>query len=89
MPQPTNHLDLEAVLWLQSYLQTYQHTVLLVSHDRSFLNEVCTDVMLFKNLKLTYFRGNYDAFESTDKEMKLVQQRQHESQMVKVQHMQV
>ena len=69
--------------------QTYQHTVLLVSHDRSFLNEVCTDVMLFKNLKLTYFRGNYDAFESTDKEMKLVQQRQHESQMVKVQHMQV
>ena len=45
--------------------------------------------MLFKNLKLTYFRGNYDAFESTDKEMKLVQQRQHESQMVKVQHMQV
>jgi ATP-binding cassette, subfamily F, member 3 len=82
-------LDLEAVLWLQSYLQTYQHTVLLVSHDRSFLNEVCTDVMLFKNLKLTYYRGNYDAFESTDKEMKLVQQRQHESQMVKVQHMQV
>ena len=82
-------MDLEAVLWLQSYLQTYQHTVLLVSHDRSFLNEVCTDVMLFKNLKLTYFRGNYDAFESTDKEMKLVQQRQHESQMVKVQHMQV
>ena len=55
--QPTNHLDLEAVLWLQSYLQTYQHTVLLVSHDRSFLNEVCTDVMLFKNLRLTYFRG--------------------------------
>ena len=87
--QPTNHLDLEAVLWLQSYLQTYQHTVLLVSHDRSFLNEVCTDIMLFKNLKLTYFKGNYDAFESTDKEMKLVQQRQHESQMVKVQHMQV
>ena len=87
--QPTNHLDLEAVLWLQSYLQTYQHTVLLVSHDRSFLNEVCTDVMLFKNLKLNYFKGNYDAFESTDKEMKLVQQRQHESQMVKVQHMQV
>ena len=77
------------MLWLQSYLQTYQHTVLLVSHDRSFLNEVCTDVMLFKNLKLTYFKGNYDAFESTDKEMKLVQQRQHESQMVKVQHMQV
>lgn len=88
LDEPTNHLDLEAVLWLQTYLKTYQHTVLLVSHDRSFLNEVCTDVMLFKNLKLTYFKGNYDSYENTDKEMKLVQQRQHESQMVKVTHMQ-
>jgi ATP-binding cassette subfamily F protein 3 len=82
-------LDLEAVLWLQTYLQSYQHTVLLVSHDRAFLNEVCTDIILFKNLKLTYFRGNYDMFESTSREMKLVQQRQHEAQMVKVEHMQV
>ena len=80
---------MEAVLWLQNYLQTYPHTVLLVSHDRAFLNEVCSDVILFKNLKLVYFRGNYDAFEANDKEMKLVQQRQHEAQMVKVQHMQV
>ncbi len=38
--QPTNHLDLEAVLWLQEYLKGYKHTVLLVSHDRAFLNEV-------------------------------------------------
>lgn len=40
--QPTNHLDLEAVLWLQEYLKGYKHTVLLVSHDRAFLNEVRT-----------------------------------------------
>ena len=38
--EPTNHLDLEAVLWLQQYLQNYPYTVLLVSHDRAFLNEV-------------------------------------------------
>ena len=86
--QPTNHLDLEAVLWLQTYLQTYPHTVLLVSHDRAFLNEVCSDIILFKNLKLTYFKGNYDCFERADQEIKLVQQRQHEAQMVKVGHMQ-
>jgi ATP-binding cassette subfamily F protein 3 len=43
---------------------------------------------LFKNLKLTYYRGNYDAFEATRKEALLVQQRQHDSQMVKVAHMQ-
>jgi ATPase subunit of ABC transporter with duplicated ATPase domains len=40
--EPTNHLDLEAVLWLQEYLKGYKHTVLLVSHDRAFLNEVST-----------------------------------------------
>jgi len=88
LDEPTNHLDLEAVLWLQEYLKSYQHTILLVSHDRAFLNEVCTDIILFKNLKLIYYRGNYDLFESTRKEAMLVQQRQHEAQMVKVQHMQ-
>lgn len=88
LDEPTNHLDLEAVLWLEDYLQTYPHTVLLVSHDRAFLNEVCTDVILFKDLKLAYYRGNYDTFENTRSEMLLVQQRQHEAQMVKVAHMQ-
>ena len=88
LDEPTNHLDLEAVLWLQTYLQTYPHTVLLVSHDKAFLNEVCTDIILFKKLKLLYFKGNYDLFDATYKEQQLVQQRQHEAQMVKVQHMQ-
>ena len=41
LDEPTNHLDLEAVLWLEQYLQSYPHTILLVSHDRAFLNEVC------------------------------------------------
>ena len=76
------------MLWLEDYLQTYPHTVLLVSHDRAFLNDVCTDTILFKDQKLAYFRGNYEAFESTRKEMLLVQQRQHEAQMVKINHMQ-
>jgi ATP-binding cassette, subfamily F, member 3 len=49
----TNHLDLEAVLWLEAHLQQYPHTVIIVSHDRGFLNEVCTDTIEFKNKKLT------------------------------------
>ena len=53
-------IDLEAVLWLEAYLQTYKHTVVVVSHDRGFLNEVCTDIILFQNQKLEYFKGNYD-----------------------------
>lgn len=53
LDEPTNHLDLEAVLWLESYLVDYKHTVIIVSHDRGFLNEICTDIIDFKNLMLT------------------------------------
>ena len=62
LDEPTNHLDLEAVVWLEAYLQQYPHTIILVSHDRGFLNEVCTDTIEFKNKKLTYYKGNYDTF---------------------------
>lgn len=88
LDEPTNHLDLEAVLWLQKYLQSYKHTILLVSHDRAFLNDVCTDTILFKNLKLNYYRGNYDMFIATRTEALLVQARQYEAQQVKIAHMQ-
>lgn len=53
LDEPTNHLDLEAVLWLESYLNTYKHTLVVVSHDRGFLNEVCSDIIEFNKLKLT------------------------------------
>lgn len=82
------YTDLEAVLWLEEYLKGYPKTVLLVSHDKAFLNDVCTDIVMFANLKLTYFKGNYDSFAATYKEMRIVQQKQHEAQMVKIAHMQ-
>ena len=88
LDEPTNHLDLDAVLWLEEYLHSYKKTILLVSHDRAFLNNICTDIILIKDLKLTYYRGNYDAFEETRKEALLVQQRTHDAQVAKVQHMQ-
>lgn len=53
LDEPTNHLDLEAVLWLESYLCEYKHTLVVVSHDRGFLNEVVTDMVEFNKLKLT------------------------------------
>lgn len=65
LDEPTNHLDLEAVLWLESYLCEYKHTLIVVSHDRGFLNEICTDIIEFKNLKLNYFKGNYDTYIKT------------------------
>jgi ATP-binding cassette subfamily F protein 3 len=66
--QRTNHLDLEAVLWLESYMQSYRHTLIVVSHDRSFLNEVCTDTIEFKNRTLTYYKGDYDTYVRTSEE---------------------
>jgi ATP-binding cassette subfamily F protein 3 len=62
LDEPTNHLDLEAVIWLEEYLTTYKHTLIVVSHDRGFLNEVCSDIIEFKRKKLTYYRGNFDAY---------------------------
>jgi ATP-binding cassette, subfamily F, member 3 len=76
------------VLWLQEYLLSYPNTIFLVSHDRSFLNDVCTDIVLFKSEKLTYYRGNFDSFEGTRREEMIVQQKQHEAQSVKMKHMQ-
>ncbi|EWM27296.1 abc transporter [Nannochloropsis gaditana] len=88
LDEPTNHLDLEAVLWLQEYLKTYKHTVLLVSHDRAFLNEVTTDIVEFKNKTLTYYRGNYDTFEAVRSEKAKNQRRLYEANMAKRAHMQ-
>lgn len=53
LDEPTNHLDLEAIVWLEKYLVGYPHTAIVVSHDRGFLNEVCTDIIEFKSKKLT------------------------------------
>ncbi len=61
-------MDLEAVLWLELYMQSYCHTLILVSHDRSFLNEVCTDTIEFKNRTLTYYKGDYKTYARTSEE---------------------
>jgi len=63
LDEPTNHLDLHAVLWLEDYLIKWPKTVLIVSHARSFLNCVCTDIVHLKSRKLASFRGTYDNFE--------------------------
>lgn len=87
LDEPTNHLDLEAVLWLESYLTTYKHTLLVVSHDRGFLNEVCTDIVEFKKRKLSYYRGNFDRYVQLRDENTLNQQRQYNAYSEKRAHM--
>ena len=63
LDEPSNHLDLEAVLWLEDFLKSYPATILLVSHERDFLNNVVDNILHLAGGKLTLYPGGYDAFE--------------------------
>jgi len=62
LDEPTNHLDLEAIVWFENYLKKYRGTILLISHDRDFLNNICQSILHFEGKKLVAYRGNYDSF---------------------------
>ena len=64
LDEPTNHLDLRSVLWLEEYLCRWKKTLLVVSHDRDFLNTVCSEIIHLHDQKLHFYRGNFDDFES-------------------------
>ena len=65
LDEPSNHLDLEAQLWLTEHLQRFRHTLLMVSHDRDLLNDVCDHIVHIDQQKLVTYNGNYDRFERT------------------------
>ncbi|MFC2021788.1 ATP-binding cassette domain-containing protein [Chloroflexota bacterium] len=62
LDEPTNHLDLESCIWFERYLGSYRGTVLVVSHDRAFLNRVVSKVLAIEQGKCIFHRGNYDSF---------------------------
>ena len=62
LDEPTNHLDLEALLWFQEYLKHYPGAILMISHDREFLNELVTSVLELRQSRLFRYRGNYDSY---------------------------
>lgn len=62
LDEPTNHLDLNAVIWLTNYLIHWKNSLIVISHDRNFLNSVCTDILQIENCKLNSYRGNYDSY---------------------------
>lgn len=63
LDEPTNHLDLRAVMWLEQYLERWKKTLIVVSHDRDFLNSVSTDIIHLHDFKLLTYKGNFAAFE--------------------------
>jgi ATP-binding cassette subfamily F protein 3 len=62
LDEPTNHLDLETLLWFQDYLRSYPGAILLVSHDREFLNRLCTHIAELRAARILRYTGNYDAY---------------------------
>lgn len=88
LDEPSNHLDAMTVIWLGDYLSRWPHTIACVSHDRAFLNEICTDVIHVKYCKLHIYAGNYDDFEKTRRERMKELERSAESQEMRRAHMQ-
>ncbi len=88
LDEPTNHLDLESSLWLLSYLQKYKGTLLIISHDRNFLNNLCNMIVHFEAKKLYTYNGNYDTYQRTRSEQLNLQQKALEKQEVARAHLQ-
>lgn len=88
LDEPTNHLDLEAVIWLQDWLKKYQGTLLLISHDRDFLDQIAQQIIHIEKHQITLYSGNYSAFEVTRTERLNLQQAQFEKQQKRMAHMQ-
>ncbi|MFT4523545.1 MAG: ATP-binding cassette subfamily F protein 3 [Bacteroidia bacterium] len=80
LDEPTNHLDLPSIEWLENYLQSYEGTVIIVSHDRHFLNKMTTKIVEVSNQKLYIWEGNYDYFLTAKVERDDLQQRQYDNQ---------
>ncbi|TRY79831.1 hypothetical protein TCAL_05806 [Tigriopus californicus] len=88
LDEPTNMLDMQAIIWLERYLQTWSTTLLVVSHDRNFLDEVPTDMLHLHSQRIDNYRGNYTEFNNTMTERLKSQQREYEAQMDYRKHVQ-
>ena len=88
LDEPTNHLDLDAVIWLENWLKQYAGTLLLISHDRDFLDSVCSHILHIEHQRATLYTGNYTGFERIRTEHLANQQAAHEKQQREVAHMQ-
>ena len=80
LDEPTNHLDMESSIWLENHLMKYKGTLLIISHDRTILNNLCANIIHFDNKKLILYSGNYDNFIRTRNQQKQVLERSYQKQ---------
>ncbi|MDH3266114.1 MAG: ATP-binding cassette domain-containing protein, partial [Gammaproteobacteria bacterium] len=88
LDEPTNHLDLPAILWLERWLRRYEGILLVVSHDRDFLDQVCTRIAHIEHQRITLYTGNYSQFESQRAEQLAQQQAMYARQQKDIAHIQ-
>ena len=89
LDEPTNHLDLEALLWFQEYLIRYPGGLVVISHDRAFLNALCTGMLELRSGSLHYYHGNYDNFLTEKEARKSQQAAAFKTQQREIAHLQV
>ncbi len=88
LDEPTNHLDLDAILWLEDWLKAYEGTLVLISHDRDFLDAITDHILHIENQELILYTGNYSTFERTRSERLSQQQQAYEKQLETRAHLQ-
>ncbi|MEO7337801.1 MAG: ATP-binding cassette domain-containing protein, partial [Caldimonas sp.] len=88
LDEPTNHLDLDALVWLEAWLQRYDGTMIVISHDREFLDATTRVTLHLDETKLTRYTGNYTAFEEMRAERMLQQQAGYQKQQERIAHLQ-
>ncbi len=88
LDEPTNHLDLDAVIWLEKWLKSYTGTLILISHDRDFLDPIVDKIIHIEQQSLFEYTGNYSSFELQRATRLSQQQAQYESQQERVAHLQ-
>lgn len=87
LDEPTNHLDIEAVAWLEQWLKSYQGAILIISHDRDFLDQTVQGIAHIHDQKITFYSGNFASFERQRNEQLMQQQSLHDKQKQQMQHL--
>ena len=88
LDEPTNHLDLDALVWLEAWLKRYPGTLLVISHDREFLDAITNVTLHIESAQLTRYGGNYSKFEELRAQQMVLQQAAYERQQDKIAHLQ-
>ena len=86
LDEPTNHLDLNSIAWLEGYLRGYDGAVIIVSHDRYFLDKIVTKVIEIENTQATIYHGNYSYYAQKREEVRLSKYRAYMNQQAEIKH---